>query len=152
MQRVAGKVAFVTGAARGQGRSHAIRLAEEGADIIALDLCKQIGTVPYPMATREDLDETLAAVEERDRRAIAIEADVRDFEALSSGLDEAVARLGRLDIVAANAGIVSYGLAEQLSGQARDDVVAGVRAAVDPPVVGVLLQAQHRLQALALLV
>lgn len=123
MQRAAGKVAFITGAARGQGRSHAIRLAEEGADIIALDLCKQIGTVPYPMATREDLDQTLAAVEERGRRAIAIEADVRDFEALSSGLDEAVALLGRLDIVAANAGIVSYGLADQLGGEAWNDLI-----------------------------
>jgi len=123
VQRFAGKVAFVTGAARGQGRSHAIRLAEEGADIIVLDLCEQIGTVPYPMATRQDLDETVAAVEARDRRAIAIQADVRDFEALSSGLDDAVAQLGRLDIVAANAGIVSYGLADELSGEAWNDLI-----------------------------
>jgi (+)-trans-carveol dehydrogenase len=116
-------VAFVTGAARGQGRSHAVRLAEEGADIIVLDLCAQISTVPYPMATRQDLDETVAAVEARDRRAIAIQADVRDFEALSSGLDDAVAQLGRLDIVAANAGIVSYGLADELSGEAWNDLI-----------------------------
>jgi (+)-trans-carveol dehydrogenase len=123
VRRVAGKVAFVTGAARGQGRSHAVRLAEEGADIIALDLCQQIDTVPYPMATREDLDQTVAAVKEHDRRAIAIQADVRDFEALSAGLDDAVAQLGRLDIVAANAGIVSYGLAEELGGAAWDDLI-----------------------------
>jgi SDR family mycofactocin-dependent oxidoreductase len=120
---VAGKVAFVTGAARGQGRSHAIRLAEEGADIIALDRCQPISTVPYPLASRADLDETVAAVEKLDRRAIAIEADVRDFDSLSAGLDDAVAQLGRLDIVSANAGIVSYGLADQLSYEAWDDLI-----------------------------
>jgi (+)-trans-carveol dehydrogenase len=123
VQQVAGKVAFVTGAARGQGRSHAIRLAEEGADIIALDRCQPIGTVPYPLASRADLDETVAAVEKLDRRAIAIEADVRDYEALRAGLDDAVAQLGRLDIVSANAGIVSYGLADQLSYEAWDDLI-----------------------------
>ena len=107
MGRVEGKVAFVTGAARGQGRSHAIRLAEEGADIIAVDLCAQIGTVPYPMATPEDLDQTVKAVEALDRRIIASQADVRDGAALRAAVDEGVAQLGRLDIVAANAGIAS---------------------------------------------
>ena len=80
--RVAGKVAFITGAARGQGRSHAIRLAEEGADIIAVDICRDYGTVPYAMATEEDLAETVKAVEALDRRIVATQADVRDAAAL----------------------------------------------------------------------
>jgi (+)-trans-carveol dehydrogenase len=105
MGRVEGKVAFITGAARGQGRSHAIRLAEEGADIIAVDLCAQVDTVPYPMSTPEDLDQTVKAVEALDRRILATQADVRDFAALKSAVDDGVAELGRLDIVAANAGI-----------------------------------------------
>src|SRR3982074_449423 len=75
MGRVEGKVAFITGAARGQGRSHAIRLAEEGADIIAVDLCGQVDTVPYPMSTPEDLDQTVKAVEALDRRIVATQAD-----------------------------------------------------------------------------
>ena len=107
MGRVEGKVAFITGAARGQGRSHAIRLAEEGADIIAVDLCDQVGTVPYPMATPEDLAQTVKAVEALDRRIVATQADVRDFAALKGALDAGVAELGRLDIVSANAGIAS---------------------------------------------
>jgi (+)-trans-carveol dehydrogenase len=109
MGRVEGKVAFITGAARGQGRSHAIRLAEEGADIIAIDLCDQVDTVPYPMATSEDLDQTVKAVEALDRRIIATRADVRDFGALKAAVDQGVAELGRLDIVSANAGIASVG-------------------------------------------
>jgi (+)-trans-carveol dehydrogenase len=107
MGRVEGKVAFVTGAARGQGRSHAIRLAEEGADIIAVDLCRQIDSVPYPMSTPDDLAETVKQVEALDRRIVASEADVRDGAALRAAVDEGVAQLGRLDIVAANAGIAS---------------------------------------------
>ena len=103
--RVAGKVAFITGAARGQGRSHAIRLAQEGADIIAVDLCGQVASVPYPMATPEDLAETVQQVEALDRRIVAAQADVRDFGALKAALDAGVAQLGRLDIVSANAGI-----------------------------------------------
>ena len=79
MGRVQGKVAFITGAARGQGRSHAVRLAEEGADIIAVDICRDFETVGYPMATPDDLKETAAAVERLDRRVVAVEADVRDL-------------------------------------------------------------------------
>jgi (+)-trans-carveol dehydrogenase len=109
MGRVEGKVAFITGAARGQGRSHAIRLAEEGADIIAIDLCDQVDTVPYPMATSEDLDQTVKAVEALDRRIIATRADVRASGALKAAVDQGVAELGRLDIVSANAGIASVG-------------------------------------------
>ena len=103
--RVAGKVAFITGAARGQGRSHAIRLAEEGADIIAVDICRDYGTVPYAMATEADLAETVKAVEALDRRIVATQADVRDAAALKAAVDYGVAQLGRLDIVSANAGI-----------------------------------------------
>ncbi|MFA7498440.1 MAG: SDR family NAD(P)-dependent oxidoreductase, partial [Leucobacter sp.] len=82
--KLEGKVAFITGAARGQGRSHAVRLAQEGADIIAVDLCAQVETVGYPMATPEDLQETVQQVEALDRRIIATEADVRDRAALQS--------------------------------------------------------------------
>jgi SDR family mycofactocin-dependent oxidoreductase len=103
--RVEGKVAFITGAARGQGRSHAVRLAAEGADIIAVDVCKQVDTVPYPTATSEDLAETVRQVEALDRRIIATEADVRDLAALQLAVDDGVSQLGRLDIVLANAGI-----------------------------------------------
>jgi (+)-trans-carveol dehydrogenase len=105
MGRVEGKVAFITGAARGQGRSHAVRLAQEGADIIAVDVCRQVETVPYPTATSEDLAETVRQVEALDRRIIVTEADVRDLAALQAAVDDGVAQLGRLDIVLANAGI-----------------------------------------------
>src|SRR5215468_6585978 len=103
--RVQGKVAFITGAARGQGRSHAVRLAEEGADIIAVDICEQIATVPVPMANPDDLDETVALVKGLDRRVVAAQADVRDYAQLARVLAEGVAEMGRLDIVCANAGI-----------------------------------------------
>jgi SDR family mycofactocin-dependent oxidoreductase len=103
--RVAGKVAFITGAARGQGRSHAIRLAEEGADIIAVDICEDIASVGYGLATEADLAETVKAVEALDRRIFARKADVRDAAALKAVVDEGVAELGKLDIVSANAGI-----------------------------------------------
>jgi (+)-trans-carveol dehydrogenase len=121
--RLDGKVAFVTGAARGQGRSHAVRLAEEGADIIAVDLCAQIGSVQYPMATPEDLAQTVKDVEALDRRIVATQADVRDYRGLRAALDDGVARLGRLDIVAANAGIMSYGLAADIDETAWQDVL-----------------------------
>jgi NAD(P)-dependent dehydrogenase (short-subunit alcohol dehydrogenase family) len=90
-----GKVAFITGAARGQGRSHAVRFAEEGADIIAVDLCDQIGSVTYPMATPEDLDETVNLVEKAGRRIVAEHADVRDFERLKEVVASGVSELGR---------------------------------------------------------
>ncbi|MGR0221486.1 mycofactocin-coupled SDR family oxidoreductase [Agromyces sp. ZXT2-6] len=103
--RVEGKVAFVTGAARGQGRSHALRLAEEGADIIAVDLCGPIPGLQYSHATEEDLAETVRQVEALDRRIIARKADVRDRDAMKAAIDEGVAELGHLDIVVGNAGI-----------------------------------------------
>jgi (-)-trans-carveol dehydrogenase len=103
--RVAGKVAFITGAARGQGREHAIRLAEEGADIIAVDVCDDIDGVSYPGAREADLDETAALVEKLDRRIVTEKADVRDLEGLTTALQKGVADLGAIDIVVANAGI-----------------------------------------------
>ena len=121
--RVEGKVAFVTGAARGQGRSHALRLAQEGADIIAVDLVGQIDSVPYDMARPADLDETVRQVEALDRRIVAKQADVRDYDGLKSALDDGVAELGRLDIVSANAGIFSFGTMEELSEQEFDDML-----------------------------
>jgi SDR family mycofactocin-dependent oxidoreductase len=121
--RVEGKVAFITGAARGQGRSHAIRLAQEGADIIAVDLCDQVASVPYPMATPEDMDETVKEVEALDRRIVAAQADVRDSGALTAALDAGVAQLGRLDIVSANAGIASIGLLSEVAEQSWQDMI-----------------------------
>jgi len=123
MARLEGKVAFVTGAARGQGRSHAVRLAQEGADIIAVDISAQIETVPFPMGTPDDLAATVEEVEAVGRRIIASAVDVRDYDALKATLDDGVARLGRLDIVAANAGIVSFGRAEELTEQAWRDMI-----------------------------
>jgi SDR family mycofactocin-dependent oxidoreductase len=105
MGKLDGKVAFITGAARGQGRSHAVRLAEEGADIIAIDSCSQIESVPYPMATSADLAETVELVERLGRRIIGVEADVRDRSALTKAFDDGVSQLGEVGIVLANAGI-----------------------------------------------
>jgi SDR family mycofactocin-dependent oxidoreductase len=113
--RVEGKVAFITGAARGQGRSHAVRLAQEGADIIAVDHCADVDTVDYPMATAEELAETVCQVEALGRRVVARHADVRDTASLQSAVDAGVAELGRLDIVCANAGILSNGQSHELS-------------------------------------
>ena len=106
--RAEGKVAFITGAARGQGRSHAVRLAADGADIIAVDICHDVEGA-LPMATPDDLAETVKLVEALDRRIVATQADVRDFDALKAAVDEGVAQLGRLDIIVANAGIASIG-------------------------------------------
>jgi SDR family mycofactocin-dependent oxidoreductase len=108
MGRVDGKVAFITGAARGQGRSHAVRLAEEGADIIAVDICEQIAGCDYPMATAEDLEETVRLVQKTGRDVIAEKADVRYLDQLERVLAEGVGRFGRVDIVCANAGIANY--------------------------------------------
>ncbi|MEU5841586.1 mycofactocin-coupled SDR family oxidoreductase [Rhodococcus sp. NPDC047139] len=108
--RVEGKVAFVTGAARGQGRSHAIRLAQEGADIIALDICGPIReNAQIEPSTPEDMAETVEAVKSLNRRIVTAEADVRDFDAVKAAVDNGVEQLGRLDIIVANAGIGTGG-------------------------------------------
>jgi SDR family mycofactocin-dependent oxidoreductase len=122
--RVAGKVAFITGAGRGQGRSHAIRLAEEGADIIAVDICADYATVGYGMASEADLAETVKAVEALDRRVIAAQADVRDAQALKGVLDAGVAELGKLDIVCANAGICTVQAWDEVTPAVWQDMVA----------------------------
>ena len=110
-----GKVALVTGAARGQGRSHAVRLAEEGADVIAIDVCTPVETVEYRGASVADLDETVAEIEKLDRRIVARQADVRDLAALQSAVADGVAELGRLDVVVANAGIFTTAPVHELS-------------------------------------
>jgi SDR family mycofactocin-dependent oxidoreductase len=107
-----GKVAFITGVARGQGRSHAIRLAADGADIIGVDICADITSNGYPMATRQELDETVALVEAQGGKMLGSVADVRDFHALAAALDAGVEHFGRLDIVCANAGIATMAFRE----------------------------------------
>ncbi|MGY1809922.1 mycofactocin-coupled SDR family oxidoreductase [Blastococcus sp. SYSU D00669] len=112
--RLEGKVAFITGAARGQGRAHAVRLAAEGADVIALDICRDAETTSYPGPTVEDLEETARLVEEQGRRVVARPADIRDFEGLSAVVEEGVGELGRLDVVVANAGICSAAMSWEI--------------------------------------
>lgn len=103
--RMDGKVAFVSGAARGQGRSHAVRLAQEGADIIAVDICRGFDACPADGATADDLDETAGMVKNAGGRVVTFEVDVRDFDALRAAVDSGVQELGRLDVIVANAGI-----------------------------------------------
>ena len=105
MARMSGKVALITGAARGQGREHAIRLAEEGAEIVATDICSQVAEVPYPMSTPEDLQETVALVEKLDRRCLGIEADAGDTARMREVVAQTVEEFGRLDSVVINHGI-----------------------------------------------
>ena len=123
MGRVEGKVAFITGAARGQGRSHALRLAQEGADIIAVDTCHGFDTVPYDGATEADLAETVKQVEELDRRILAQQADVRDLSALQRVAEEGLSQFGQIDIVCANAGIASFAPALEMTEQMWQDVI-----------------------------
>jgi SDR family mycofactocin-dependent oxidoreductase len=136
-----GKVAFITGAARGQGRSHAIRFAEEGADIIAVDLCDQISSVAYPMARAEDLDETVNLVEKTGRRIVADQGDVRNFGRLKALVDNGVAELGRLDFVLANAGI------SPIAGEQSHDISAYLDA-VDVMLNGVYFTIEASLPAM----
>jgi SDR family mycofactocin-dependent oxidoreductase len=106
--RVQGKVALITGGGRGQGRSHALKLAAEGADIVAFDICHDLKSVAYELATPDELKQTVAEVEALDRRAIGIQGDVRDLNALTEAVSMAVDTFGKLDIVCANAGIASF--------------------------------------------
>ncbi|WP_433502549.1 mycofactocin-coupled SDR family oxidoreductase [Pseudonocardia halophobica] len=123
MGQLYGKVALVTGAARGQGRSHAIRLAEEGADVIAIDVCAPVETVEYRGATTAELDETAAEIEKLDRRVVATQADVRDLAALQSAVADGVAELGRLDVVVANAGIFTTAPVHELTEEQWDTMI-----------------------------
>lgn len=124
MNRLEGKVALITGAARGQGRSHAVRLAEEGADVVALDVCQQIDTVPYPMATPEDLEETVRLVEKTGRRILARKADVRDSTQVQAVVDAGLAEFGHIDVVCANAGITAMGPVVEVTDETWDDMLA----------------------------
>lgn len=125
--RVEGKVAFITGAARGQGRSHAVRLAEEGADIIAVDVCRRIGTnEDIPASSPEDLAETVELVKGLNRRIVAAEADVRDHDELKAVVDNGVEQLGGLDVVVANAGIGNGGARLDKTSEADWDDMIGV--------------------------
>ncbi|BBY31002.1 mycofactocin-coupled SDR family oxidoreductase [Mycolicibacterium sediminis] len=123
--RLEGKVAFITGAARGQGRAHAVRMAQEGADIIAVDICKQIDSVLIPLANPEDLAETADLVKNLDRRVFTAEVDTRDFDALKAAVDAGVEEFGRLDVIVANAGIGNGGQTlDKTSEGDWDDMIA----------------------------
>ncbi|MCE0764922.1 mycofactocin-coupled SDR family oxidoreductase [Pseudonocardia kujensis] len=121
---LAGKVALVTGAARSQGRSHAVRLAQAGADVVILDIAAQIPSVPYPMATPEDLQRTQALVEAEDRRCVVVQGDVRDTAAVDQAVEAARDTYGRLDVAVANAGIVQVVDALETTDAQWADIVA----------------------------
>lgn len=123
MGKLDGKVALITGGARGQGRSHAITFAREGADIVVCDLAAQIETVPYTMSNPDDLSETVKLVEDQDRRCVAMQADVRDTAQVTSVVNRAIAEFGQIDILIANAGIVAPLPLVDISDQAWSDMV-----------------------------
>ncbi|MFM2069888.1 MAG: hypothetical protein RLZZ623_151 [Actinomycetota bacterium] len=127
-----GRVAFITGAARGQGRAHAVRLAREGVKIIGVDICEDIASMDYPNASEADLADTVRQVEALGGAMIASKADVRDYAAIQTAVDQGVERYGRLDIVIANAGIVRLG-------DEPDDFVTLWRDIVDTNLTGVFL-------------
>jgi SDR family mycofactocin-dependent oxidoreductase len=119
-----GRVAYVTGAARGQGRAHAVRLAAEGADIVAIDICGPVSdTITYPPATSEELAETVRAVEATGRKVLAREVDIRDLAAQQQVVADAIEQFGRLDIVVANAGVLSWGRMFEMSEEQWDSVI-----------------------------
>jgi SDR family mycofactocin-dependent oxidoreductase len=119
-----GRVAFITGAARGQGRAHAVRLANEGADIIAIDICRPISdTITYPLGTSEELAETVRLVEATGRKMLAREVDIRDLAAQQKVVADGVEQFGRLDIVVANAGILTWGRMFEMSEEQWDTVI-----------------------------
>ena len=124
--RVEGKVAFITGAARGQGRAHAVRMAQEGADIIAVDICKQIDSVLIPLSSPEDLAETADMVKNAGGRIHTAEVDVRDYDALKAAVDAGVEEFGKLDIIVANAGIGNGGQTLDKTGEPDWDDMIGV--------------------------
>jgi SDR family mycofactocin-dependent oxidoreductase len=140
-ERFKGKVVLVTGAARGQGRSHAVRFAEQGADVIAIDICEQIDSVAYPMASADDLQETVNLVEKTGQRIVAEQVDVRDMPRLQAAIENGVAELGRLDFVLANAGIAP------IFGERSDEVGAYVDA-IDVLLNGVYFTIEAALPAM----
>jgi SDR family mycofactocin-dependent oxidoreductase len=122
--RVAGKVALITGAARGQGRADALRLAGEGADVIVVDVCAPLPSVPYDSATPEDLAETVSLVEKTGRQVISGIVDVRDLAKLRGIVDDAAGQLGRLDVIVANAGICVPKPWDQVTPQIYEDTIS----------------------------
>ena len=129
--RLEGRVAFITGVARGQGRSHAVRLAQEGANIIGIDICADIPANHYPMASRDELDETVELVEGEGGKILASVADVRDFHQVKAAVDAGVAHFGRLDIVCANAGIAPVAFRELTLDEELDQWRAATRVILD---------------------
>lgn len=123
MEQLTGKVALVTGAARGQGRSHAVALADEGADIIAIDLAADIDSIPYTLGTKEDLDETAQLVRGTGRRVATYVADVRRLAELQACVESGIAELGNIDVVVANAGVVATGRTDPRDEQVYRDIV-----------------------------
>jgi NAD(P)-dependent dehydrogenase (short-subunit alcohol dehydrogenase family) len=122
--KLEGRVAFITGAARGQGRAHAVRMAREGAEIIAVDIAGKLpACVPYHPATEEDLAETVRLVEQTDRRIVASVVDTRDLDALRTAVDDGVAELGRLDIIVANAGVAAPQAWNEITSESFRDVM-----------------------------
>ncbi|MGW7542317.1 mycofactocin-coupled SDR family oxidoreductase [Streptomyces sp. NPDC054770] len=138
---LAGKVAFITGIARGQGRAHAVRLAQEGCDIIGVDICADIPTMTYPNATPDDLTETVRLVQKERRRIVARTCDVRDFPALRTAFEEGFAEFGRVDIIIANAGIIRLG-------DESDDFLADWNDVIDVNLTGVFHTVRAALPAM----
>ena len=124
MGKLDGKVALITGGARGQGRSHALTFAREGAEIIICDVADQLPNAPYPLASTEDLAETARMVEDLDMRCLAVQADVRDSEGMRGVAEQAISEFGRIDILLANAGIQSFGEAWELTDGQWDEMLA----------------------------
>jgi SDR family mycofactocin-dependent oxidoreductase len=140
MGRFDGKVVLITGGARGQGRSHAVAFAKEGADIIVTDIAKQVATVPYGMSTEADLQDTVKHVQALDQRCLAVVADARSTEAMKSAVDSAVEQFGRVDVLLVNHGLLSLSPVAEMSDEVWDDVIGSDLTGVFKSVRAVLPQ------------